>query len=186
MMETEFYELVDSTLPQAPYHQVQRLYLQSLAMVRGREGIECTTVPARNLACILAFSPHNPPFILVFPPIPYKQTCSYPKQSNINVTGYGFCDISVWDFLIHNTCVSLPASLLPHTTIFPLTADHSRHPILPQVAARSHIAAGQGGAAGKNHGFPWKWCDSVHSSLHHGDSKVNVDEEVAAKGHTLF
>eukprot|EP00731_Ephydatia_muelleri_P020585 Em0013g312a len=53
MTEVEFYELADSTVPLAPYHQIQRLYQQSLATVKEREGKECLTVPTRNLACIL-------------------------------------------------------------------------------------------------------------------------------------
>eukprot|EP00731_Ephydatia_muelleri_P020556 Em0013g283a len=52
MTEVEFYELADSTVPLAPYHQIQRLYQQSLATVKEREGKECLTVPTRNLACI--------------------------------------------------------------------------------------------------------------------------------------
>lgn len=55
MTEAEFFELVDSMVPQAHYHQVQRLYLQSLATVKQREGRETTTVPIRNLAYILSY-----------------------------------------------------------------------------------------------------------------------------------
>ena len=129
---------------------------------------------------------------------PFSETCLQPKTAcDLVSLDLGFSDI-------HHTCFFHSSLGSPCTTIGPhislctthpiqqiaqmtLLDSHSfRHTFLSQVAARSHNTAGQGGAAGKNHSSPWQWNDSTPSSLHHGDSKVNADKEVAAKRHTLF